>query len=391
MSTKVLYTIVRESLSSPLIKSQVLDPLSKISKINPKVTISLVYICRVDQLFSEWVSIKKFKKKQALDFYSEKTVTGVSGFINDTDHLIEEIIKDEDLHRQDILYDILFYEGKQSQLSLYLQLTDIRPSRLKRIMNAKVAIEKFYSELTNFDDGKKQYIFHINLVTIQHYLMTEQGRNKTPHPYFYKLTEAIFYGQKVNQEMFTRFLLIKFIKAFKELHENQYALQNSVKEGFAILNFLKHLNIFRTKNLTDMEQTEEKVKLDAHGFIKQHHDFFKGDNNTDNISGFKKGAFFFGLLVARLSEIEGARLGSRPFLKRLNNGRINYRTIQKLYEPLIKKLEVVYNENTKFYEQIKPLAAKTLTENPNKFTADETSFAVMLGYSMYNSFKPSKN
>lgn len=333
---------------------------------------------------------KKFKGKQALNLYAEKKEKGIKGFINNADQLIQEIIEDEDLHRQDILYDILFYEGKQSQLSLYQQLTDVRPSRLERIVQTKLSVERFYAELTNFDDGKKQYIFRINLVAIQNFLLTEQGRNKTPHPYFFKLTEAIFYGQKVNKETFTRFLLFKFRKAFKEIHENKYSLQKAVRKGFTLLRFLEKLNIFNNKNSNNMEQTGEKVKLDVLGFIEQHPYFFRGDNNLEYISDFKKGAFFFGLLVARLSEIEGARLASRPFLKRLNNGRINYRTIQSLYEPLIKKLEIVYDEHTKFYKQIKPLAAHSLFENHKSFTGDEISFAVMLGYSLYNSFKPSK-
>lgn len=314
-------------------------------------------------------TFKKFKDKQALNLYTEKEGENVKGFITSTDRDIQEIIEDEDLRSQDILYDILFYEDKKSQLSLYLQLTDIRPSRLERIMHTKISVEKFYAELTNFDDGKKQYTFHINLITIQSFFLTQQGRKKTPHPYFFKLTEAIFYGQKIDKATFIRFLITKFRKAFKELHENQYGLQTAVKEGFTILRFLEKLNIFSNQNLKDMEQTDEKVKLDALGFIDQHPDFFT--------SNYKEGAFLFGCLVTRLMYNQPGN----AFLKELNDLSINKALIEKKFPKLIAKLRQYGHE----FRELEQAAAKHLTDQ-SKISKDDISFAVSLGLILQKEF-----
>lgn len=310
----------------------------------------------------------QFKKKQALNLYSKKEEKNVDGFIKGTDRIIQEIIEDESLHKQDILYDILFYKDDK-QFSLYLQLTDVRPSRLKRIMDYKSYIEKFYSDLTNFDDGKKHYTFHINLVAIQNFLLTEQGRKKTPHPYFFKLTEAIFYGQKVDKATFTRFLLINFRKAFKNLYAQQYGLQTAVKEGFTVYRFLEQLNIFKNLNSNNMEQTDENVKLDGLGFIEQHSNFFT--------SNYKKGAFLFGCLVTRLMYNQPGN----AFLKELNDLSIDKGLIEKKFPKLIAKLRQYGHE----FRELEQAAAKHLTDQ-TKVPKDEISFAVSLGLILQKEF-----
>lgn len=310
---------------------------------------------------------KLFEKKQPLNLYADKDEKGTKGFINQNEAIIDEITEEDDLHRHDILYDILFFEDNQSQLSLILQLTDVRPSRLNRIMEVKRSTEKFYKNLTNSINGK--YRFYINLVAIQNYLLTGQGKSETTHPYFFKITEAIFYGQKVDKATFIRFLLIKFRKAFKDLHDNQYGLQTAVKEGFTILRFLEHLNIFSHQNLKNMEQTDEKVKLDAISFIDQHPDFFT--------SNYKKGAFLFGCLVTRLMYNQPGN----AFLKELNDLSIDKALIEKKFPKLIAKLRQYGHE----FRELEQAAANHLTDH-SKISKDGISFAVSLGLILQKEF-----
>jgi CRISPR-associated protein Cas8b/Csh1 subtype I-B len=219
-----------------------------------------------DHLYVEVFNL--FRKKQALNINSNKGAKGANGFITKTDGIISEIIEDEELNRNDILYDILFFEKDKSQFNLLSNITDVRPSRLEHIMKCKSDIEKFYAPITNFDDGKKQYTFRINLVELKNLMLTEQGKKQIPHPYFYRLTEAIFYGHQVNKKIFLQFLLDHVRKASKQLHENKYALGNSVKVGFVLLQFLERLSIYKNHNKpVEMENNTTEVKKDAFGFI----------------------------------------------------------------------------------------------------------------------------
>jgi len=310
---------------------------------------------------------KLFEKKQPLNLYTDQDEKGTKGFINRNETIIEEITEEDDLHRQDILYDILFFEDNKSQLSLIMQLTDVRPSRLNRIMEVKISTEKFYKNLTNSINGN--YRFYINLVAIQNYLLTGQEKSETTHPYFFKLTEAIFYGQKVDKATFIRFLLIKFRKAFKDLQNNQYGLQTAVKEGFTILRFLEHLNIFSNQNLKNMEQTDEKIKLDAISFIDQHSDFFT--------SNYKKGAFLFGCLVTRLMYNQPGN----AFLKELNDLSIDKALIEKKFPKLIAKLRQYGQE----FRELEQAAANHFTDH-DKISKDDISFAVSLGLILQKEF-----
>lgn len=317
-----------------------------------------------------------FKEKNALHLTSEKSNKGSSGFINQTENILDEIIQDEQLGASNIFYDILFYEDKQSQLSLLLQVSDIRPSRLKAIMATKRLVERFYAPLTNFDDGKKHYTFQINLATIKNFLITDQGKNKIPHPFFYKVTEALFYGQPITQETFVHFLILRFRKLFKELHENEYGFPTAVKEGFVILQFLFQSNTFQnhsTRNLMEKQKTtENKVALNALQFIKQHPEFFKSE--------FKKGAFLFGCLIAKLLR----KQPNNAFLKQLNDLNIDRKFIEKKFPTLINKLRQ-YDLGYKDISQMEVAAAEFMMDQ-NHVSKDDISLAVTLGIVLQKEF-----
>ncbi len=315
-----------------------------------------------------------FKERNAFNITSENSAKGSAGFIKGTEDMIEEIILDERLHSQDIFYDILFYEDKKSQLSLLLQVSDVQPSRLRTIMEVKKGLEKFYAPLTNFDDGSKHYNFHINLVTIKDFLLTEQGKKQIPHPYFFRVTEALFYGQKINQKTFVHFLLLRFRKLFKERHGNEYAFPTAVKEGFVIFQFLFRQNLKpKSSNQMNLLNTKDsKVALNALQFIDQHPDFFNVE--------FKKGAFIFGCLVSKLLR----KQPNNAFLKQLNDLYLDRKIVEKKFPKLINKLRQ-YDVNYKEISDMEVVLATSMMDQ-NPISKEDISLAVTLGLVLQKEF-----
>lgn len=311
------------------------------------------------------------KKPLDINVRSDAADKGTNGFINNTESIIDAIIQDEKLNNADVYYELLFYEKDESnsKLSLFLQLSDIRPSRMKTVMNTKKQKERFYASLTTIVSGKKQYNFNINLFELQKLLLTEQGRSKKPHPFFYRIVEAIFYGEKVRRETFEAFLIQNLKKAFKQLHDDPFGLSNSVIRGFVIYQFIESLGLFYKQKSYLMEQDQQRVEMDAMQFIKQHPSFFTSD--------YKKGAFLFGCLIARL-------LYNQPgnaFLNELRDLSIDQGLIEKKFPKLIAKLRQYGHE----FLELEQNAATFLASN-DKVSKDEISFATTLGMILQKEF-----
>lgn len=311
--------------------------------------------------------VELFIEKQAMSLQS-KSDKGTGGFINDTEDIILEIVDEEQLSL--VNYEMLFYEKNKGQMSLMLQLHDVTPSRLREIVRQKSNKEKYYSIITNVPPkGKKKgYTYSLNLYRIRDFFLTEQGKKKIPHPFFFRLMEAIFCNQTIKKSLVLDFILKNIRKKFKKRHEAEWAFPTAVREGFILLEFLESLHLFNHKKQVDMD-TPPQVALNVFDFIEDHPRFFTSE--------YKKGAFIFGALTARL-------LYNQPgnaFLKDLNNLVITKEIVNKKFPKLIDKLRKYGSE----FRDMESAASQYFLVN-DEIGTDEISMAFTTGMILQQNF-----
>jgi len=320
--------------------------------------------------------IKRFTQKDKLNINYEKNDKGLNGFIKGTENYINSIIEEGIL--QQVNYEVLFFsKPNPSEISLHLHIMDVLPSHLEIIFWAKRNIQSYYAPITNTYGKKKDYIFKINLYEIKDFFMSERATERIPHPFFYRLVEAIFCNQKINQSTVLKFIVDDLRRKFKKRHTKPYAYISSTKEGFVLLQFLEKLGLFHTENQNNMENDNKKVALNALEFIEQHKaGFFKPD--------YIKGAFLFGCLVKRLTYNQQ----NDAFLKELNNLVIDKHLINKKFPKLIDKLR-------KYKKEFKDLENEAsnyfVTGHADKISKDEISMAVTLGLILQSGFDTQKS
>ena len=314
--------------------------------------------------------VELFVNKQALNINYASDGKGLNGFITNTETILQEIIEEEILSSL-VNYEMLFYSQNKGQLSLLLQINDVPASRLREILIKKQLTERFYKKITNraAKGNKKGYQFRLSLYRIKDFFVTEQGRNKIPHPFFYRLVEAIFTKQTVRRELVLDFLLKDIRKKFKQRNENEWAFGGAVREGFIVLQFLQEINLFNHQNIYRMESTEDQIKLNVFDFIEQHPHFF--------VTEYQKGAFIFGALTTRLLYNQS---GS-AFLKELNNMLITKEVVNRKFPKLIDKLR----KYKSYFPDMEAAASRyfAVNDNPSK---DEISMAFTLGMVLQQDF-----
>lgn len=315
--------------------------------------------------------VEKFTQKDKFNVNYEKKDKGYNGFIKETENYINSIIEEEILKQ--VNYEILFFsKPNPAETSLHLHIMDVLPSHLEKILLTKDNIKSFYAPITNNVSKKKEYNFRINLYVIKDFFMSEKGTKRIPHPFFYRLVEAIFCRQKINQSTVLKFIVDDFRSKFKKRNEKPYAYISTAKEGFVILQFLLKLGLFNVKNKNNMNNDSEKVASNALNFIEQHKKgFFK--------SNYIKGAFLFGCLVKRLTYNQA----NDAFLKELNNLVIDKIIINKKFPKLIDKLRK-YNKEFKDLER--EASNYFIVGHDDKISKDEISMAVTLGLILQSNF-----
>lgn len=282
-------------------------------------------------------------------FVRKFTETEKSGFdplidsIFNSERIFFNILNDPDLGKNSVYYDIFFYEEKQAQFAIKLHVSDVLPSRFRKIRDVKNAITKFYQPITfkEFKKGKEvsTLTFSPNFYSIKDYFSIEQFK-KPPfiEPYFFKIVEAIFYKNKIDEEHVLRAFMSKIVPAFKNIMNNPYAFPDHVKHSLCIHQFFQKLQLFGEME-TSIEGT---TALSALEFANQHEAFFKNK--------LQKAAFLLGCAVEVLLGSQRSNLnGNEPFAKRLNNLSVDYRELQRIKSELLSKVKQ-YADAKKLYD-----------------------------------------
>lgn len=336
-------------------------------------------------IIPRFINIKdhNIKKEISLSFLGKsifninnQTANSAYGFINETEAILNEIIKDENLNKNGIYYNIIFYEQIQAQFKILLEMQDVFPSRISKILEAKKKVEDLFKFLTDYTDKKGNIIsFYITLDKIHDIIFpqTKDNINKS----FYELVKSIFIGQYYDDSKLIKNITDNWRKNYNEyFHDtgNDYKFYSNVKKSLVILKFLNELSIFKKLYKKEMENNNSMGKQDVFSFIKNHPEYFNKD--------YLKGAFIFGCLVTRLLYNQKGN----AFMKKLNGLNIDKKLINKRFPELISKLRQYDKEFTE-YESV---AVEYLMSDDN-VTKDEITFAFTAGLVIQKDFDIKNN
>jgi len=316
--------------------------------------------------------------------------------IIENEDILNEIIKEESLSGVGIYYDLFFYQPNNAQFLIKLHLSDVLPSQLKKIFLTKESIEEKYKQITKIfipKKGKKEeqtIPFHITFGKIKDYFSKKVKTDTVFHPYFFKILEAVFHNNSLNEAQIIKAFFAKIQSDFKNRRDNTFLWQQSTKESFSIYQFFSQLNLFKNQsNIKTMDTSP--VALDIHEFIAQHEDFFK-DND------FKKGVFMIACITEKLLEKQRAKFSNEPFLKNLNGLNIDEKQLKKLLPKLMNKINEYKketNDKFKFYpnelkyiEELSAQAANGIMY-PTSLNRADISYVFTLGMIMQKEFTKS--
>jgi len=312
-----------------------------------------------------------------------------------TEIFLHKIIEKKELRQGDIYYDIFFYQPNNAQFLIKLHLSDVLPSRLRKIFLTKESIEKKYYKINTIVIPKKgktpeQAIpFYITFGEIKKFFSKKVKTDTVFHPYFFKILESVFYNNPLNEKQILTSFFQKIKIDFKNRNESAYQWQQSTKESFSIYQFFLKLNLFKNKNIMDNTTNQETVALNVFDFINQHEDFFNGNK-------YKKGIFMIACMTEKLLEKQRRKLDSEPFLKNLNGLNIDEKQIQKILPKLTDKINQYKketNDKYKFYpnelkyiETLSAQSADGIMSANSGLNRTEMSYVFTLGMIMQKEF-----
>lgn len=321
------------------------------------------FVFQPDLSVAQYIA-SKFLDKAALNIDNKD---GANGFVNDTELILNEIIADGELKRNDIYYTMLFFEQQQAQFKIHLELNDVLPSRIEKVLQAKKKAEDRYHIYTSYTTKKGEIRQQrITLFRLREYFISGQNNIQ---PAFFKLIQSIFTGQSYDDSKLLRMVLESWKKSFKEnYHDQENTFNYLMKYSLGNLFFLNELEIFKSEyKMSEHNLTGERQ--DAFSFIEAHPAYFEKE--------YLKGAFIFGCLTTRL-------LYNQPgnaFMKELNGLNIDKDLISKKFPKLIARLRQYEKEFSSL-----EAAAMRYFASDDKVSKDEISFAFTMGLVLQKDF-----
>jgi CRISPR-associated protein Csh1 len=312
--------------------------------------------------------------------YDEPGFDSMSQSIINTEKVFKSILQDPELGHNSVYYDIFFFEQKQAQFAIKLHVSDVLPSRFRIIRETKNRVTEYYKPITSKVFKTGPWHFTPNFYNIKDYFSLKKERETVIEPYFFKIVEAIFYKNKLNEQQVLTAFSQKIISAFKNIENERYLFEDHVKRTFCIHQFFQQLQLFGNMETNQVES----IGLTAMNFIDQHPSFFK--------SRLQKAAFILGCAVEVLLNSQRANLGkNEPFAKRLNNLSIDFKEMQRIKSELLNKAkqyqEAKKLKNTRyFHELLVQFDLLMMGGDDPDITKTEVSYAFSVGLVLEKEF-----
>ena len=315
--------------------------------------------------------------------------TQFSPLVNN-ENVIGAILESEALSRNTVYYDIFFYQPNNAQFMIKLHVSDVLPSRFRRIMRAKEAIDRYYRPMVDTLPTFVKGVFEPFTVTfagIKDYFAKKVRTDWVFHPYFFRIVEAVFYNQKLDREQLLRTFMDTIKVSFKNSGELPYQFSRDVRHTFVLFQFFYHLKLL---SFSDMEPTDpQPVGLTLETFEQQHPDLLTNP--------LRRAAFYLGCEVEMLLTKQYNFYKSQPFRQHLNGLNLDTEQLRKIHLKLTAKIgeyaDTGENDKRHFYPgELSRIAELDAHIGPALLLADNSlskadlSYAFAVGMAMQKAF-----
>jgi len=300
-------------------------------------------------------------------FNEKETIKEIIDILSDTqksislkERIIKRLTDDENeifeyiSEKRDVVsFNLLFLQTKQSAERILLLIEDVLPSRIKKIFEAKDAVDSTFGEEFNF--GKIRTFF---------YKSDDEKRNSDLDKYFLEIVDSVFKGKKLDFSFLTKFFM-KTIR--REFIKDSFYLPR-IKDAMMCTSFFEKLNLISFKEVL-MEQNIFETIFTKYG---------KSLNNSAT-----RGIFLLGVLTQMLINKQSSGRDSKPFMKKLKSLRMEEKDIKALLPKVVNKLEE-YDSFDKGKKIIAQEASRYLLEAGHcwRIPIDEINFYFVCGMNL---------
>lgn len=280
-----------------------------------------------------------------------------------------------------MMFNIMFYEKSNNAFKILLNIEDILPSRLKKIFDVKLNIEKasIFQNLKGKDENKKEIFYNLlfNFAIIRDFFPNKKIEGDWDKN-FLDIVNSIFINKKVEYN----FIINNFLRIMiPKINKNESVYIDS-RKSLLIIEFLIEMEILKNKEEGVIEKMIEKNEKNEIylNFFEEHQKVF--DNDT------KRALFLEGIMIQKLLN-QPEQQQSKQFYSRLNSLKMNEKIVKRVFVEAINKL----NEYKKahYYLVLEKLISEYFTKaNFKEISNDEMSYYFVLGMNLADKFKKEK-
>ena len=274
-----------------------------------------------------------------------------------------------------ILFNFMFYEKSNKAFNILLQLNEVAPTRLSKLIDAKRIVDNEESkkyklfEPIPIKKGKDFIYFDFSFNFIREFFSNSKIYGNYDKD-FLGILNNIFIDNKISYKL----LLKRFMNRVRpDFLENQM-IDIWILKAYKIILYIEEIKQLNRKYYTMEGSTMYKD------------DFFKENIIFDDYT--KRAVFLEGVLADFLLSIQYQERKAKPFQARLNGLKIDEKIAKRLLPEMINKLEE-YNKN--YYRELESgISEYMLKSNFKKYSVDELSFYFTLGMTLSKHFKNEK-
>nr|MDO8082349.1 TIGR02556 family CRISPR-associated protein [Candidatus Freyarchaeota archaeon] len=315
--------------------------------------------------------------------FSEQGKKGSSlkNLFSDEDEIISEL---SNLGNY-VTFNFLFYKKEKTALRILLSVTDVLPSRLRRLYELKLEMD----EVSLFKDSGLRFNFKLLRA-----IFPSEDKIGVFDNYFIDTAGKIIMGKRISFHFLIKSIVDRIRESFANLRvasnlSKEYSIfRKTVLGHFMFLKFVSKLGLLNT----DMEVKEvmsldkESIQGSMESKLIERVEIFFSENQDFFSTPVKMGVFLLGVLTQKLLDIQYRDRRATPFMCKLNGLKLSQRQIAKLLPEVQGKLEE-YGKN--YYRNLEDKISGYLVEAGDKWNLnnDLISLCFVMGMNLSRRFK----